>query len=124
MTQGTRAPHEFSRRAFLCSAASTAALSLPMTPQAQAADKGQAAGDAGQPRRTRALTLRINGQEYALSLDPRTTLLDAIRDHAGLSGTKKGCGHGQCGACTVHVDGRRVLACMTFALMNSGREIT
>jgi xanthine dehydrogenase YagT iron-sulfur-binding subunit len=68
--------------------------------------------------------LRINSQVYALNLDPRTTLLDAIRDHAGLPGTKKGCGHGQCGACTVHVDGVRVLSCLTFAVMNVGRQIT
>ncbi|WP_255773663.1 (2Fe-2S)-binding protein [Mycobacteroides abscessus] len=55
-------------------------------------------------------TLRVNGTERTLNLDPRTTLLDALRDHLGLTGTKKGCDHGQCGACTVHVDGRRVLS--------------
>lgn len=70
------------------------------------------------------VTLRINRQARTLSLDPRTTLLDALRDHVGLTGTKKGCGHGQCGACTVHVDGARVLSCMTFAVMAEGREIT
>jgi xanthine dehydrogenase YagT iron-sulfur-binding subunit len=68
--------------------------------------------------------LRINGQEHALSVDPRTTLLDAIRDHIGLTGTKKGCGHGQCGACTVLSDGKRVLACLSFAVMTEGHEIT
>ena len=70
------------------------------------------------------VTLRINGQEHALSVDPRTTLLDAIRDHIGLTGTKKGCGHGQCGACTVLSDGKRVLACLSFAVMTEGHEIT
>jgi xanthine dehydrogenase YagT iron-sulfur-binding subunit len=70
------------------------------------------------------VTLVINRRAHALSLDSRTTLLDAIREHAGLTGTKKGCGHGQCGACTVLVDGRRVLACMSFAVMAEQHEIT
>ncbi len=70
------------------------------------------------------VTLRINGQEYHLGLDARTALLDALREHAGLTGSKKGCDHGQCGACTVLVDGRRVLSCMTLALMAQGHEIT
>lgn len=68
--------------------------------------------------------LTINSKRQLLSVDPRTTLLDALRDHAGLTGTKKGCDHGQCGACTVHVDGQRVLSCMTFAVMAEDREIT
>jgi len=68
--------------------------------------------------------LRINGRDYRLALDLRTTLLDAIRDHAGLPGTKKGCDHGQCGACTVHADGKRILSCMTLAVMAEGHAIT
>ena len=68
--------------------------------------------------------LRINGSRAQLSLDPRTTLLDALREHLRLTGTKKGCDHGQCGACTVHVDGRRVLACLTLAVAAQGKAIT
>ena len=68
--------------------------------------------------------MRINGARARLSLDPRTTLLDALREHLRLTGTKKGCDHGQCGACTVHVDGRRVLACLTLAVAAQGKAIT
>lgn len=70
------------------------------------------------------VTLNVNGREIALDLEPRVTLLDALREYAGLTGTKKGCDHGQCGACTVHVDGRRTLSCMTFAVMQEGHRIT
>jgi xanthine dehydrogenase YagT iron-sulfur-binding subunit len=68
--------------------------------------------------------LDINGQHHELQLEPRVTLLDALRDRLGLTGTKKGCDHGQCGACTVHVDGERVLACLTLAAQAEGRTIT
>jgi len=68
--------------------------------------------------------LTINGKSYALSLDPRTTLLDLLREHLDLTGTKKGCDQGQCGACTVLVDGRRINACLTFAAMYDGSQIT
>jgi xanthine dehydrogenase YagT iron-sulfur-binding subunit len=70
------------------------------------------------------ITLRINGKEYSLLIDPRTTLLDCIRETVALTGTKKGCDHGQCGACTVHVNGKRVLSCLNLALMHDGEEIT
>jgi len=76
------------------------------------------------PRRGTAIDLEINNAHYRLDLDPRTTLLDALRERIGLSGTKKGCDHGQCGACTVHVDGRRVLACLTLACQMQGKAIT
>lgn len=68
--------------------------------------------------------LTINGHRHALEVEPRVTLLDALRDHLGLTGTKKGCDQGQCGACTVHVDGERVLACLTLAAQAEGRAVT
>jgi xanthine dehydrogenase YagT iron-sulfur-binding subunit len=70
------------------------------------------------------VTLRINGKEHQLRIDPRTTLLDCIREAVILTGTKKGCDHGQCGACTVHVNGTRVVSCLSLALMHDGEEIT
>ena len=70
------------------------------------------------------ITLSVNGHAHRVALDPRTTLLDALREHLDLTGTKKGCDHGQCGACTVHVDGRRVLACLTLAATVQGRLVT
>ena len=73
---------------------------------------------------TTTVRMNINGREWQLRLEPRTTLLDALRDGVGLTGTKKGCDRGECGACTVHIDGRRVLSCMTLAAMQSGRRIT
>ncbi len=71
-----------------------------------------------------ALTLRVNGKTYDLEIDPRTTLLDCLREHLHLTGSKKGCDHGQCGACTVHINGRRVNSCLCFAAMHEGEEIT
>ena len=68
--------------------------------------------------------LKINGEMRQLKLDPRTTLLDCLREHVHLTGTKKGCDHGQCGACTVHVNGQRVNSCLSFAWMHEGDEIT
>ena len=82
---------------------------------AQIADPGPAALD---------VLLRINGVEHRLRLDPRTTLLDALREHLGLTGSKKGCGLGQCGACTVLMDGRRVKSCLSLAALVERREIT
>lgn len=70
------------------------------------------------------LSLKVNGQAYELELDTRTTLLDALREHLHLTGTKKGCDHGQCGACTVIVDGRRLNSCLTLAVMHQGAEVT
>ena len=70
------------------------------------------------------VNLSINGRPHALSLDPRTTLLDLLREHLDLTGTKKGCDQGQCGACTVLIDGRRINSCLTFAAMYDGAHIT
>ena len=70
------------------------------------------------------VTLNINGRNHALKLDPRTTLLDALREHVQLTGSKKGCDHGQCGACTVMVNGTRINSCLTLAVMHEGDEVT
>ena len=73
---------------------------------------------------TQRITLRINGEPRPLDVDTRATLLDTLREYVHLSGTKKGCDHGQCGACTVHVNGRRIVSCLTLAVMHDGDEIT
>jgi len=83
------------------------------------ADPLQVAGPAAVP-----VTLRVNGAARGLELEPRTSLLDALREHLRLTGTKKGCDQGTCGACTVWVDGRRVLSCLTLALAAEGHEVT
>jgi xanthine dehydrogenase YagT iron-sulfur-binding subunit len=70
------------------------------------------------------VTLTVNGKKHDLRIDPRTSLLDCLREHLHLTGSKKGCDHGQCGACTVHINGRRVLSCLSLAAMQEGNEIT
>jgi xanthine dehydrogenase YagT iron-sulfur-binding subunit len=87
------------------------------------------AQDSGRPDAERApgtvtVELQVNGQPYVLRLDTRTTLLDALREHLALTGSKKGCDHGQCGACTVLLDGRRINSCLTLAVMHDGQAIT
>lgn len=76
------------------------------------------------PTTSSAITLKINGQNYPLTVDHRTTLLDALRERLDLTGSKKGCDHGQCGACTVLIDGRREVSCLNLAVAAEGREIT
>jgi xanthine dehydrogenase YagT iron-sulfur-binding subunit len=83
-----------------------------------------ASGSAPAPGAARAVTLHVNGKPLKLELEPRVTLLDALREYAGLTGTKKGCDHGQCGACTVHVDGQRILSCLALAMLQQGKQIT
>src|SRR5689334_12180112 len=88
-----------------------------------AARSGLDAG-ASPPAEPVLVRLRVNGEQHELRLDPRTTLLDALRERLGLTGSKKGCDHGQCGACTVHVNGRRTLSCLALAAVHGGDEIT
>ena len=117
---------ETSRRSLLQSAAvAGCALGLEsplIAPIAAATQANEPAQDAG--GESVRVTLTINGQPHALHIDTRTTLLDALREHIGLTGTKKGCDHGQCGACTVLLNGRRINACLTLAVMAEGDEIT
>ena len=92
-----------------------------LLPGAAPAAAAQASKTAAAPVK---VVLRVNGAEHRLTLDPRTTLLDALREHLHLTGSKKGCGLGQCGACTVLMDGKRVKSCLSLAALVEGREIT
>src|SRR6185503_15409383 len=112
----------WTRRDFVATALA-AAFALALRPVEAHAERA-AALEPPATLTTRPVTLNVNGRELSLSLEPRVTLLDALREYAGLTGSKKGCDHGQCGACTVHVDGRRVLSCLTFAAMQQGKRIT
>jgi xanthine dehydrogenase YagT iron-sulfur-binding subunit len=119
------------RRGFLVSTGSTAAAAVmagcaPTHPNGIAGQGGSSIASASGPVIPGAvpITLRINGKDHPLRVDPRTTLLDCIRETIALTGTKKGCDHGQCGACTVHVNGRRVNSCLSLALLHDGEEIT
>jgi xanthine dehydrogenase YagT iron-sulfur-binding subunit len=108
-----------SRRELLkASATSAAVLAAPSAALAQSTDS------ASQAPVISKVSFEVNGKVEALELDTRTTLLDALREHLYLTGTKKGCDHGQCGACTVMLDGRRINACLTLAVMHEGARIT
>jgi xanthine dehydrogenase YagS FAD-binding subunit len=119
--------HAFSRRRFLTSAGTAGVAAAigagcatelhPPLPKQLDAEEEPSAG-------TVAITLRVNGQEHKLKVDPRTTVLDCLRETIHLTGTKKGCDHGQCGACTVHINGRRINSCLTLAVASEDDEIT
>ena len=110
----------FDRRAFMVGAAGSAL--VPIT--ARAAEEKARATAAQDPSLPVDMTLRVNGKDKRLHVDARTTVLDALREHLKLTGSKKGCDHGQCGACTVLIEDRRVLSCLTLALAAEGQEIT
>ena len=114
----------FSRRSFLVQlgAAGVVATATPLA-QAVATESEETEAPAGVPGAV-PVTLNVNGKDYNVRLEPRVTLLDALRENLELFGTKKGCDHGQCGACTVHVNGRRVNSCLSFAIMHQGDRIT
>jgi len=112
----------FNRRTFLSSGTIAAAV-VPLAAQAKSGgrtmEQTAATAETGVP-----ITLRINGGDHRLTVDPRITLLDTLRERLGLTGAKKGCDQGQCGACTVHVDGRATLACLTLAVTAQGKSVT
>ena len=109
---------ELSRRGLLAGSAATAVIAA--SPAGAVATTPPQAGATP----TMPVRFKVNGEKRELSLDPRTTLLDALREHLHLTGTKKGCDHGQCGACTVMVDGVRINSCLSLAVMHEGDEIT
>jgi xanthine dehydrogenase YagT iron-sulfur-binding subunit len=122
-------PPNLTRRTFLSTAGSSAAAAAiaGCAPTSnRPVERGSPGAVADGPKIEGAVpvTLRINGKAERLLVDPRTTLLDCVRETVALTGTKKGCDHGQCGACTVHVNGRRVNSCLSLALMHDGEDIT
>ncbi|WP_408613563.1 (2Fe-2S)-binding protein [Hymenobacter yonginensis] len=114
-------PNDGSRRSFMKQAGGILGLALapPLVAQAERLTAYSKTVEG-----VTALQLKINGTVRTIQAEPRVTLLDALREYMDLTGTKKGCDHGQCGACTVHVDGRRINSCLTLAVMQQGKEIT
>jgi xanthine dehydrogenase YagT iron-sulfur-binding subunit len=125
-TEAVRDPWRISRRAVMKTSAALATASVPVLGGAQTVSPmpvaEHAVADAA-PSMMR-VVLHVNGQQRLATVDTRTTLLDVLRENLALKGTKKGCDHGQCGACTVLIDGRRTNACLTLAVMHDGQEIT
>jgi len=107
------------RRELLLAGAASAAATVPVVADAQ-----DARSTAAEPVSTATVTLEVNGTPRTLNVDTRTTLLDALREHLHLTGTKKGCDQGQCGACTVLVNGRRTVSCLSLAVMHPGAKVT
>ena len=118
------AGHGLSRRSFLTTAGSAGVVAALDGRELIAQSPSVASPQIDERIDTVQVALRVNGKEHRLRIDPRTTLLDFLRETVALTGTKKGCDHGQCGACTVHVNGRRVNSCLSLALMHDGEEIT
>jgi xanthine dehydrogenase YagT iron-sulfur-binding subunit len=121
MDQNSDTPHQVTRRTVLEAGAVAASLSLIDHSQLAL---GAEAITAETPSGSVIVGLKVNGRPQTLTLDPRTTLLDALREHLALTGTKKGCDQGQCGACTVLVNGQRIISCLTLAVMHADDEIT
>ena len=114
------APNQFTRRTVIETGGAAALLFAGF----QNVARGAVNSDTEAPPVPLQIELQVNGRVHALSLDPRTTLLDALREHLALTGSKKGCDQGQCGACTVIVNGQRINSCLTLAVMHAGDEIT
>jgi xanthine dehydrogenase YagT iron-sulfur-binding subunit len=120
--ESTRAPDttEITRRTVI----ETGTTALVLTALPRAVFAAGPVDDSEPPSPPVRVNLQINGRSHSLTLDPRTTLLDALREHLALTGSKKGCDHGQCGACTVLIEGRRINSCLTLAVMHDGQSVT
>jgi xanthine dehydrogenase YagT iron-sulfur-binding subunit len=116
-------PDDPSRRTFVLGSAAAAAAAF-VSPLLGAPATVEKPATKSPPVNATKVVLNVNGKDHALVIDPRTTLLDALREHLDLTGTKKGCDQGACGACTVLIDGRRYNSCLTLAVMHGGQRIT
>jgi xanthine dehydrogenase YagT iron-sulfur-binding subunit len=115
---------QLSRRRFLETAGATGLMLASPLARAEMPTESASTSPENASTHNETVTLTVNGQQHSLDLDPRTTLLDTLREHLGLVGSKKGCDQGQCGACTVIVNGQRIVSCLTLAAMHSGDEVT